>query len=71
MSAHLGKTCACGRTKSVPCPTLADMAAALEQFAGWTYDERGRVRCPECTASPPAEIATPAPRQHELFEGAA
>lgn len=49
--AFLSVACACGRSASVPCPTVGDIPEAAEQFTGWGYDARGFVCCPECIAA--------------------
>lgn len=69
----LGIACICGRSMVVPCPTVGDIPAAQEQFAGWHYDERGFACCSECRAIPTGTArladALPAARdQLGLFE---
>lgn len=64
--AVLTMACRCGRTASAPCPELRDIPATAEQLTrlGWGWDERGRVRCPECVgADEPAAV----PEQGRLF----
>ena len=69
MTAHLSMACECGRSASVPCPTVADIAASLGQFEGWGHDERGFVRCPECIAAGVVIERAPAAKdQLGLFE---
>ena len=67
MTSRLGKACLCGRTISVECPTVADIPRAAAQMAGWSYDERGFVLCPDCLAAPAAEQVR-AIAQPNLFE---
>ena len=50
MTARLGMTCACLQTVSVECPSLDSAVLDDVAFAGWGYDERGFVRCPDCLA---------------------
>jgi hypothetical protein len=55
----LSMTCRCGRSVSAPCPNLHDLPSVLATFVGWSFDERGFVRCPECIKAP-AEAVGPA-----------
>lgn len=73
MSIHLGMACACGRSVSAPCPSVADIPAVQSGFAGWGYDEHGFVRCAECLAGGTTKraAASDTARQGELFAGEA
>lgn len=66
---YLSIACACGRSASVKCPTIADILTAQETFIGWRYDDHGLARCPKCLAA--GMVAAPLARQHELFGDAA
>jgi len=61
-------TCRRGRSASAPCSDLRDLPAALATLAGWGWDERGFVQCPECRNAPAtAEAPQQAPPQGELL----
>ncbi len=68
MPAFLSKTCGCGRSISVRCDTLDNLLEAQAQMVGWGFDERGRVRGPQCMAAPPEQRPKPAP---DLFSAGA
>jgi len=51
MTAYLGMTCLCGRSTAAPCRTISEIPSVLASFVGWSFDERGMVRCPDCLAA--------------------
>ena len=71
MAAHLTKTCGCGRSAGIECPSVADIIPALEHFAGWGYDDHGLVTCPQCIAAGTVSMPLLASIQPDLFGEAA
>lgn len=73
-AACFGGTCMCGFGCLYPAPTFADIQPAMTAMAedGWTYDDLGRLRCPECSKTGPAfnppRRPSPPPPQGDLFE---
>lgn len=69
---RLSIACACGRSASVECPTVADIPTAQEAFIGWRYDDHGFAHCPECLATGETVLCVldrKDARQGELFAG--
>lgn len=75
MTSFLSVACSCGKSASIPCPTIAEIPAAWDAgFTCWGHDERGRVRCPTCLEagdSPTAKPAAPVIDHGPLFAGGA
>lgn len=60
MTATLSSRCHCGRTVSVPCPTLDDMGAACDAIErlGWVWDPRvGNACSPACAEASAQDLA--------------
>lgn len=73
MNTVLGAQCGCGRRIIIACPTVADIPVVRAAMAGWGYDARGFVRCPDClggAALPAGPVAGQGGEQLSLLGGA-
>lgn len=58
ISAFLSAVCTCGALWRCECPHVSDIPAALaaKEAAGWGFDARGAVQCPECAQGAPRTV---------------
>lgn len=72
MTTKFGMRCGCGKAVWAACPNLDGIIAVRSQFAGWGYDERGFVRCPDCLGrdvpAPAVPVAGQGGEQLSLLE---